>query len=40
MEESDREQFEVLGRDGDVRIGVCVGAVVVNVLRIFFMEIE
>jgi len=34
------ELLGVLGRVGDVRIGVCVGVVVVNVLRVLFMEVE
>ncbi len=38
MEGSVRELFGVLGWVGDARVGVCVGVVVVNVLRIFFIE--
>ncbi len=40
MEGSNREPFGVLGRVGDVLEGVCVGVVDVNVLLIFFMEVE
>jgi hypothetical protein len=35
MEGSDRAPFGVLGRFRDVWVGVCVGVIVVNVLRIF-----